>query len=142
MINTIICGNSENVLRKVTTESINLVVTSPPYDNNRDYTGYIFNFEKIAQELFRILQKGGVVIWVVNDIVVKGSKSGSSFRQALYFKEIGFNLHDTMIWHKRGNPFPSNVRYNQIFDYMFVLSKGKPSVINLIKDKKINVLEN
>jgi len=136
MLNTVICGNSENILREIITDSINLVITSPPYDSNRDYNGYTFNFEKIANELFRIVQIGGVIVWIVGDTTLNGSETGTSFRQALYFKDLGFNLHDTMIWHKRASPFPNKTRYNQIFDYMFILSKGKPSTINLIQDKK------
>lgn len=79
---------------------VDLTVTSPPYDNLRAYNGYEFDFEPIAKELYRVTKKGGVVVWVVGDATVNGSETGTSFRQALYFKEIGFNLHDTMIWHK------------------------------------------
>ena len=79
---------------------IDLTVTSPPYDNLRDYKGFSFPFEEIAKELFRVTKQGGVVVWVVGDSVINGSESGTSFRQALYFKEIGFNLHDTMIYEK------------------------------------------
>ena len=117
-------------------ESIDLVVTSPPYDDLRDYKGYSFDFESIAKELFRVVKTGGVVVWVVGDAVVDGSETGTSFKQALFFKEIGFNIHDTMIYEKENCPFPDKTRYNQIFEYMFVLSKGRPSKINLITDRK------
>lgn len=116
--------------------SIDMVLTSPPYDNLRYYNGFEFNFRTIANQIFRILKTGGVLVWVVGDSTIKGSESGTSFKQALYFKEIGFNLHDTMIFEKSGLPFPSRVRYNQCFEYMFVFSKGKPKTINLIADKK------
>src|SRR3989344_8201956 len=104
---------------------IDLTVTSPPYDNLRHYNGYTFEFEKIAKELFRVTKKGGVLVWVVGDATLKGNETGSSFKQALYFKEIGFNLHDTMIFQKR-NPIPQiyRKRYNNLFEYMFVFSKG------------------
>lgn len=114
---------------------IDLTVTSPPYDNIRQYDGYTFEFEKIAQELFRVTKVGGVVVWVVGDQVIDGSESGTSFKQALYFKEIGFNLHDTMIYQKDSISFPEQNRYNQIFEYMFVLSKGKPKTFNPIIDR-------
>ncbi|MEK6836494.1 MAG: site-specific DNA-methyltransferase [Nanoarchaeota archaeon] len=114
---------------------IELAITSPPYDNLRDYNGYIFEFEKIAKELFRVTKKGGVLVWVVGDATFSGDESGSSFKQVLYFKEVGFNLHDTMIWHKPNSfNFGSNNCYRQSFEYMFVFSKGKINKVNLIKD--------
>jgi len=116
-------------------DCIDLVLTSPPYDGLRNYNGYSFPFEKIAKELFRVINQGGVCVWVVGDSVIDGSESGTSFKQALYFKEIGFNLHDTMIYQKDVMPFPEQTRYNQCFEYMFVLSKGKPKTFNAIKEK-------
>ncbi len=117
---------------------VDLTVTSPPYDGLRTYNGYSFPFEDIAKELFRITKDGGVVIWIVGDATVKGSETGNSFRQALGFMDVGFRLHDTMIYEKNGSPFPARRngnRYTQIFEYMFVLSKGKPKIANLICDK-------
>ena len=114
---------------------IDLTVTSPPYDNLRDYNGYSFDFEAIAAELYRVTKVGGVVVWVVGDSTVKGSESGTSFRQALHFKELGFNLHDTMIWEKTGR-LPTQDRYYAVFEYMFIFSKGKPSAMNFICDHK------
>jgi len=120
--------------------SVDLTVTSPPYDNLRTYNGNIeqWSFEKfqaIAKELYRVTKQGGVVVWIVGDATVKGSETGSSFKQALYFKEIGFNLHDTMIYQKDTCPFPETNRYYPMFEYMFVFSKGKPKTVNLIADK-------
>ena len=109
---------------------------NPPYDNLRQYNGYVFDFENIAKELFRVTKKGGVIVWVIGDATINGSETGTSFKQALYFKEIGFNLHDTMIWNKPNFSNPSKNRYHQIFEYMFILSKGRPKTFNPIKDKK------
>ena len=117
-------------------ECIDLTVTSPPYDNLRTYNGFSFDFEGIAKELYRVTKQGGVVVWVVGDQTTNGSESGTSFRQALYFKEIGFNLHDTMIFEKDSLAFPDTNRYFQSFEYMFVFSKGKPKTTNLIADIK------
>ena len=117
---------------------VDLVVTSPPYDEMREYEGNSFiEFEKIAESLYRVLKDGGIIVWIVADETVKGNESGTSFRQALYFKEIGFNLFDTMIYLKppRG-AVGNNKTYWQAFEYMFVLSKGQPKTINLIKDRK------
>lgn len=111
---------------------IDLTVTSPPYDNLRTYNGYEFDFEPIARELFRVTKKGGGVVWVVGDATINGSETGTSFRQALYFKEIGFNLHDTMIYQKIAR-FPEVSRYYQSFEYMFVFSKNTLTFNPLIK---------
>jgi len=114
-------------------KSIDLTVTSPPYDNLRTYNGFTFDFEGIAKELYRVTKQGGVVVWVVGDATINGSETGTSFKQALYFKEIGFNLHDTMIWQKT-NPMPKikTKRYFDVFEYMFVFSKGTPKTFNPI----------
>lgn len=122
---------------RISDDFIDLTITSPPYDNMRKYNGYSFEFEKIAKELYRITKNGGVVVWVVGDATIDGSETGTSFRQALYFKDVcGFNLHDTMIWEKTTIPQTSN-RYEQKFEYMFILSKGKPKTFNPIMRKKI-----
>ena len=137
-LNHIYHGDCLEVLRTFPEGVIDLTVTSPPYDNLRTYKGYDFNFEGIAKELYRVTKQGGVVVWVVGDATIKGSETGTSFRQALYFKEIGFNLHDTMIYLKNGASFPAGKnsnRYSQVFEYMFVFSKGKPTTANLLKDK-------
>jgi DNA modification methylase len=113
---------------------IDFVITSPPYDDIRNYNGYQFEFEKIALELFRVLKNGGIIIWVVADATINGSETGTSFRQALYFKEIGFRLHDTMIYYKN-NPMPqTGNRYHQHFEYMFAFSKGNPKTFNPITE--------
>lgn len=116
---------------------VDITVTSPPYDNLRTYNGYSFNFESIAKELYRVTKQGGVVVWIVGDATIKGSETLTSFRQALYFKEIGFNVHDTMIYRKL-NPMPvKSIRYLPCFEYMFVFSKGKPKSVNLIREKTL-----
>jgi site-specific DNA-methyltransferase (adenine-specific) len=146
ILNTIHCGNAVEVLSTFDDNSIDLTVTSPPYDNLRTYNGKVkdevvyedgfsFPFVEMARELYRVTAKGGVVVWVVNDQVKNGGETGSSFKQALKFKEIGFTLYDTMIYHKNGAPFPETGRYSQVFEYMFVFSKGKPKTVNLLKDK-------
>jgi len=135
------CGECAEVMRyEVANESVDLVVTSPPYDTLRDYKGYVFDFEDIAYELARVLKPGGVLVWVIGDAVVNRSESGTSFRHALYFKDqCGLLLHDTMIYEKNGSAFPASKgsnRYTQIFEYMFVFSKGVPKTAKLICDKK------
>ena len=128
MINRIHKVDCVEGMRMLDAKSIDLTVTSPPYDDLRNYNGYSFDFESVAKELYRVTKDGGVVVWVVGDKTEKGSETGTSFRQALYFKEVGFNLHDTMIYAKRGGlrPNPKIPRFSPCFEYMFVLSKGKP----------------
>lgn len=147
-LNKIHLGNSVDIMREIPKNSIDLTLTSPPYDNLRTYKGKIkddvtfddyfsFPFVDMAKELYRITKPGGIVVWVVNDQVVNGGESGNSFRQALKFQEIGFKIYDTMIYHKNGAPFPETGRYSQVFEYMFVFLKGKrPNTVNIIKDKE------
>ena len=126
-------GDCLEVMAGLPDGSVDLTVTSPPYDNLRTYNGFTFDFEGIARELYRVTKPGGVVVWVVGDATVKGSETGTSFRQALYFKDVcGFNLHDTMIFHKEAVPLTHN-RYEQKFEFMFVLSKGRPATFNGIR---------
>ena len=136
--NKTICGDCLEVMKKMEDNSIDLTVTSPPYDNLRDYNGYTFDFEGIAKELYRVTKDGGVVVWVVGDATIKGSETGTSFKQALYFKEIGFNLHDTMIWNKGCFSAVGALvnRYAPVYEYMFILSKGYLKTFNPIKDRK------
>ncbi len=132
--NKIIQGDCLEVMKTLEEKSIDMVLTSPPYDNLRDYKGYTFDFEGIAKEIYRVLKDGGVCVWVVGDATIKGSETGTSFKQALYFKEIGFNLHDTMIYEKSTTlPCIGAKRYYQIFEYMFILSKGNPKTFNPIE---------
>jgi len=126
------CGDSRKLLSELGECSIDLTVTSPPYDNLRKYKGFSFDFDGIARELYRVTKEGGVLVWVVSDQTIKGSESLTSFKQAIRFNEIGFNVHDTMIYQKSGLPMNHN-RYEQEFEYMFVLSKGKPKTFNPIR---------
>ena len=138
-LDKISCMDCVEGMKLLDNESVDLVITSPPYDNLRTYNGFSWDFEAVAKELYRVTKQGGVVVWVVGDQTVNGSESGTSFKQALYLKEIGFNLHDTMIYEKNSSSFPATItggRYTQIFEYMFVFCKGKPNKTNLIIDKK------
>ncbi len=133
-VNQIICGDCLEVMKGLPDKCIDLTVTSPPYDNLRTYNGFSWDFEGVAKELYRITKDGGVVVWVVGDRVINGSETLIPFNQALYFKQIGFNIHDTMIYQKNAMPFPEQTRYIQCFEYMFVMSKGKPKSCNMIKE--------
>lgn len=134
--NYIKCCDNVQGLQELPGGCIDLTVTSPPYDDLRLYKGFSWDFNALARELYRVTKPGGVIVWVVNDATVKGSETGTSFKQALAFKGIGFNLHDTMIWKKPSSVYPSRVRYYQIFEYMFIFSKGKPKAVHLIADRK------
>jgi DNA modification methylase len=136
MINKIHNENCLDTMFKMPDNFIDLTVTSPPYDDLRTYNGYSFDFENIAKELYRVTKEGGVVVWVVTDKTDKGSETLTSFKQCIYFKECGFNVHDTMIYAKNNIPVydPRNKRYKNGFEFMFVLSKGKVKTYNPIKD--------
>jgi len=138
-VNKIYNENCLNTMARMSNCFVDLVVTSPPYDGLRIYNGYSFPFEDIAKELFRVTKNRGVIIWVVGDQTKNGSESGTSFKQALFFKECGFNLHDTMIYMK-DNPPPTGGknRYYSSFEYMFVFSKGAPKTFNPIKMERRN----
>ncbi len=126
--------NCVDTMAQMPDNYIDMVLTSPPYDDLRNYNGYVLPLEKIIKQLYRVLKKGGIVIWVVGDKTEKGSETGTSFKQALMFKELGFNLHDTMIYYKN-NPMPTTgKRYHQHFEYMFAFSKGSPKTFNPITE--------
>ena len=132
--NAIHCANCVQFMEEMDANTVDLTVTSPPYDDLRDLVDE-FDYESIARGLYRVTRPGGIVVWVVSDATINGSETGSSFKQALYFKDIGFNLHDTMIYQKTGASYPScQTRYSQCFEYMFVLSKGRPKTFNPIMD--------
>ena len=133
---TLYNGNCIDVLPELN-QMFDMVITSPPYDNLRDYDKTEFDFIGVANTLKKYIKDGGVIVWIVTDATVNGSETGTSFKQALYFIEIGFNLHDTMIYHKNngGPPIENKGRYRSEFEYMFVFSKGAPKVTNLIADR-------
>lgn len=134
-------GDCLERMKEIADGSVDLTVTSPPYDNLRTYNNSLewgeHIWKPILSELFRVTKVGGIVVWVVGDATIKGSETGTSFKQALYFKEIGFNLHDTMIYQKSNYMPLTHNRYEQCFEYMFILSKGKPKIFNpILKENK------
>ena len=138
---TIYNGDCLEVMKEILNKSIDLLLTSPPYDDLRTYqsasaNSFEVDFKNIAIEIFRIIKHGGVLVWVVGDATIRGSETGTSFKQALYFKEIGFNLHDTMIYQKKECTFPDTNRYLGVFEYMFIFSKDKPKTVNFLMDRQ------
>ena len=134
-LNRIYCSNCIDFMDKLPDNCIDLTVTSPPYDNLRDYNGYSFDCEKIAKQLYRITKRGGVVVWVVGDKIIKGNKTLTSFKQALLFQQVGFNVHDTMIYKKKNTPFMRSNAYTNCFEFMFIFSKGSPKTFNPLREK-------
>lgn len=134
-MNKAYCTDCVAFMRTMGAESVDLTVTSPPYDGIRDYNGYTFDWKATIRELYRVTKRGGVIVWIVNDQTVDGSETGTSFKQALFAVECGFNLHDTMIWNKGSVSFPDSNRYFPCFEYMFVWSKGAPKAFNPISDR-------
>lgn len=138
-LDQIICGDNCDVLGTLPRDCIDLVVTSPPYDDLRTYGGHSWDFYGVAWQLKRVLKPGGVIVWVVGDGVVDGGETGTSMRQALHFQQLGMRLHDTMIYEKHSFRFPDETRYYQVWEYMFVLSNGKPGKYNPIEDRKVKL---
>lgn len=137
MINTLFNSEALRKLKEIPSDSVDLIVTSPPYDKVRDYKGYTFDFENIAQHLSYILKPGGVICWNVNDGMEDGSETLTSFKQALYFKEeLGLKVFDTMIYQKKNFSHPEKNKYHQVFEYVFCISKGKHKTFNPIIDRK------
>lgn len=132
-LNNIYRSDCVEFMKSMDEDFVDLTVTSPPYDELRDYKGYSFDFENIAKQLFRVTKHGGVVIWVVGDKIKKGNKSLTSFKQALYFQQVGFNVHDVMIYRKKNTPFMRSNAYTNCYEFMFVLSKGSPNTFNPLK---------
>jgi DNA modification methylase len=132
-------GDCLELMKDIPDKSIDLTVTSPPYDNLRDYKGFSFNFKNTADQLLRLTKNGGIVVWVVGDETKNFCESLSSFNQAIYFNSIGFNLLDTMIYYKQNySPaYPTLRRYANQFEYMFVFCIGKPKTFNPIQKEKV-----
>lgn len=134
-------GDCLECMSEIPDGSVDLTVTSPPYDNLRTYNGNNDQWgehvwRNVIQGLYRVTADGGVVVWIVGDATINGSETGTSFKQTLHAMECGFNLHDTMIWRKSNFANPSATRYHQVFEYMFVWSKGKPKSFDGIKDRQ------
>lgn len=134
IVDVVVRGNCAEVMQAMPPNSVDLTVTSPPYDGAREYHGYSFDVAKVIAGLLHVTKPGGVVVWVVGDQTVQGGETGTSFRQALAFQNAGFRLFDTMIYEKTGTSYPTRDRYTQIFEYMFVFSKGAPKTFHPIKD--------
>ena len=136
-LNKVYCGKCQDILKDYPDGCIDMILTSPPYDKLRAYSGYDFDFIPIAEQLHRVLKPGGVIVWVVGDQTTKDGETGNSFRQALHFQSLGFNIHDTMIYKKNAIPYPDTKRYYACFEYMFIFSKGgEPATFNPLKDRK------
>jgi len=137
-LNKIYHGECSKLMKdEVPDNFVDLIVTSPPYSGLRNYNGYVFDFLKVADEINRVMKPGGVVVWVVGDETTKKGECGTSFRQALHFQSLGFNIHDTMIYQKNAIPYPDTKRYYASFEYMFIFSKGgEPKTFNPLIDRR------
>lgn len=136
-IDKIVCSECTAFMHHMPDNLFDLTVTSPPYDNLRDYNGFMLDCEKIIQELYRVTKKGGVVVWVVGDAVKKGNRTLTSFRQALMFQNVGFNMHDVMIYKKKNTPFMRSNAYTNCYEFMFICSKGSPKTFNSLKEPTV-----
>lgn len=136
LLNKVYLGDSSKIMVDFPAEFVDLIVTSPPYDQLRTYNGFVFEHKTMIDAMFHVLKPGGVCVWVVNDQVLNGAKTGTSFEQALYFRDSGWTWHDTMIYGKSHSIYPAKLRYPAVFEYMFIFSKGSPKTFNPIKDRR------
>lgn len=136
-LNHVYCQDCVSFMKCLGEECIDLTITSPPYDDLRNYNGYSFDCDSIAEGLFRVTRPGGVVVWVVGDKTVKGNKTLTSFKQALVFQKLGFNVHDVMIYKKKNTPFMRSNAYTNCFEYMFIFSKGSPKTFHPLKEPTV-----
>ncbi len=116
---------------------VDLTITSPPYDDLRNYKGYHFEFGEVAKSLYRITKKGGIVVWVIGDKIIKGNRTLTSFKHAIFFQECGFNVHDIMIYRKKNTPFMRSNAYTNCYEFMFIFSKDKPNTFNPLTEKTV-----
>lgn len=141
-LNKILCGNCENLMKIIPDGTVDLIVTSPPYDDLREYKGFGFHFDGIAKEMYRVLNDKGIAVWIVGDKINRGDKTLTSFRHAIRFQELGFKIHDIMIYHKKNTPFMRKNAYTNCYENMIVLSKDGPKTFNpIMVDTKRNGLE-
>jgi len=136
-LNNLYTSDCVAFMKELPDEFVDLTVTSPPYDRLRNYNGYCFDCESVANELYRITKRGGVVVWVVGDAIIKGNKTLTSFKQALLFQSVGFKVHDVMIYKKKNTPFMRSNAYTNCFEFMFVFSKGVPKTFHPIKEPTV-----
>jgi len=134
-IDQVICGHNVDIMRQMPHACVDLIITSPPYDNQRSYKGYRFDFDGIANECYRVLKPGGVMVWVVDDQIIDGKRTMTSFKQGIAFTDAGFWMHSCMIYMKWPR-YPGNTRYSHCWEFMFVLSKGAPKTVHLLRDRK------
>lgn len=135
--NTIYNCNCIDLMQSMNENYVDLTVTSPPYDDLRNYKGYHFDYESIAKNLYRVTKVGGIVVWVVNDRISKGDRTLTSFKQAIFFQSVGFNVHDVMIYRKKNTPFMRSNAYTNCYEFMFVFSKKKVNTFNRLLDKTV-----
>ena len=136
-IDCIVNAEAVEFMKNMQPNSVDLTVTSPPYDDLRIYKGFKFDYEEMAKALYLVTKPGGIVVWVVGDKIHKGNKTLTSFKQALYFQSIGFNVHDIMIYKKKNTPFMRSNAYTNCYEFMFVFSKGNPTTFNPIKEPTV-----
>ena len=135
--NNIYKADCVTFMKSMDANYVALTVTSPPYDNLRHYKGYHFDYESVAKGLYRVTKAGGIVVWVVGDKFIKGNRTLTSFKHALFFQECGFNVHDVMIYRKKNTPFMRSNAYTNCYEFMFVFSKGKPNTFNPLTEKTV-----
>lgn len=127
-LNEVYCGDCVKLMKLLPDSTIDLVVTSPPYDKIRDYNGSIhFDLHKTGQEIFRVLKSGGIAVMVIQDQTKNFGKSLTSFKTIIdWCDNIGFKLFETIIYRKNGSEGVWwTKRFRVDHEYMPIFLKGK-----------------
>jgi len=126
-VNKIICADNVSLLKTLPDECIDLVVTSPPYDELRDYNGYILDLHGLGEQLLRVLKDGGICVMVIQDSTKDFAKSLTSFRTIVdWCDNIGFRLFECNIYNRQGTEGAWwKQRFRVDHEYMPIFLKGK-----------------
>ncbi len=128
-----IVGDAAEVLSSWEEPCIDLTVTSPPYDNLRNYNGYKFDAGAMLSAIFKVTKQGGVCVWVVGE-KINGGRSLTSFDHAFMGRDVGWTVHDVMIYQKKNTPFMRSNGYTNCYELMIVFSNGKPKTFNRLME--------
>lgn len=138
------CSDHIDVLKRLPSQSVDLVITSPPDEDHKITQGYQFDYRSLAQQLYRVLRVGGIIVWIVAECIRLGAETLDVTEQKNYFvTKAGFVIHSTMILATKTH-FPRTCnedrKYKTGYEYMLIFSKGgKARYFNPREHRKSNL---
>jgi site-specific DNA-methyltransferase (adenine-specific) len=137
-LNQFLCGDALKIAQSLPAASVDTIVTSPPYYQQRDYgsrlqigqeaspAAYVERMTELFVELKRVVKSTGALWMVIGDKYVNGELLGMPWRVCFALKDAGWILRSDCIWHKP-NAMPSSVKSRPTTDheYIFMFSKSK-----------------